>query len=85
MSVEKDVERSNSGRMADILFAHLKDILDEQKAASVKKMVQMYRSRDFDQIKLLVALGEYCGIEDLENILKKRIVNGNKAAERLRK
>jgi hypothetical protein len=69
----------NLGRTADLVFRHIKDVLDVQTNQTLVKMKSDFRAGKIDQVAIQCRLAELCVLEDLENRLKQQIAQGERA------
>ena len=81
---EKKLAEINTGRMAGILEGHLEPILAELEAAAIAQIKNQYRQGDFDQVKMLVGVGQLATIDDMRAKIKAQINSGIAANKELR-
>ena len=85
MNTERRLEIINTGKLSQLAFSELQEILGEAKRQKIVELSQLYRLGKFDQIELVATLAEYCAYEDLEQGLIAKIKRGEKLSREFNK
>lgn len=70
---EKVLMEMSRGRTAQILMGHLDPLLEKLRDQALSELKAAYRSGNFDQVQMLVKVGQLCSLEDLTLQLRAQI------------
>jgi len=85
MNIERRLEIINDGKISQLAFAELQQVLSEAKRQKIVELAQLYRLGKFDHMELVTTLAEYCAYEDLEQGLIAKIKRGEKLSREFNK
>lgn len=80
---EDQLRALNQAGAARVVFNHLAPIFEALEVAALADLKNSYRSGDFDQVKMLVKVGQLCSLEDIKTRLTMQINRGNTAGKEL--
>lgn len=76
---EKVLTTINTARTADLVFRHMKEVLDSQRSLVLSKLKGDFRAGNSDQVAFQCRIAELCVLDDLENKLRSQIAAGDRA------
>lgn len=79
---EQVLSAINLGKTADVVYGHLRPVLNKLEENIVNTQIGEYRAGKFDAGRAQAAIAQLALLQDLDNALRTQMQQGNRALQR---